>query len=89
MANDYAGEFKSMAERAAETSLRNTAGMLGLPVYHVHRNLDEKQLRLLCISVAQEALAIYTKWQYETSKARQDANVVEAEHDPELAHPGC
>jgi hypothetical protein len=79
MANDNTGEFMSMAERAAESALRNTASILGLPVYHVHRNLDEKSLRALCITVASEALALYAKKQlvdYEAQRA-------------DLDHPGC
>jgi hypothetical protein len=76
-ASDYATTFKAMAERAAEESLRTTAGILHVPVHKVHRFLDDNGLRLLCISVAHEAMSLYTK-------SRLD------ETEQQLAeHPGC
>ena len=94
---DYATAFKAMAEQAADTSIKNTAGILRVPTHRVHRFLDEKGLRLLCISVAHEAMALYTKRQLaemgqtrkglftldDTDLAQQEAD----EWDP--AHPGC
>ena len=76
-ASDYTTTFKAMAERAADEAIKNTAGILEVPVFRVHRFLDEKGLRLLCISVAHEAMALYTK-------SRLD------ETEQQLAeHPGC
>ena len=95
MATDNTGEFMSMAERAAETALRNTASVLGLPVYHIHRNLDEKTLRLLCISVASEALALYTSKRLTDNEALRksfftldDTDLAQARMDG-ADHPGC
>ena len=97
MANDYAGEFKSMAERAADTSIKDTAGILRVPTHRVHRYLDEKGLRLLCISVAHEAMSLYTKQQLaeaeQTRKglsASNDTDIAQQEADEwDPAHPGC
>lgn len=79
---DYATAFKAMAEQAADTSIKNTAEILAIPFHQVHRYLDEKGLRLLCISVAHEAMALYTKQQL------TDAESDRAERQ-EPEHPGC
>lgn len=97
---DYATAFKLMAERAADTSIKDTAGILQVPTHQVHRFLDEKGLRLLCISVAHEAMALYAKQQL--AKAEQlrkdrfdldDTDPAQQTHDerkqPIPEHPGC
>jgi hypothetical protein len=97
---DYATAFKAMAERAADTSIKDTAGILRVPTHRVHRFLDEKGLRLLCISVAHEAMALYTKRQLteaeQTRKgmtASDEADLAQRQSDewdaPGAAHPGC
>lgn len=97
---DYATAFKAMAERAAEESLRTTAGILHVPVHKVHRFLDDNGLRLLCISVAHEAMALYAKQQLaEAEQLRKDrfdlddTDLAQQTHDerkqPIPEHPGC
>jgi hypothetical protein len=97
---DYATAFKAMAERAADTSIKDTAGILRVPTHRVHRFLDEKGLRLLCISVAHEAMALYTKRQLaEVEQTRKglftsgDTDLAQRQSDewdaPGAAHPGC
>ena len=51
-------EYISIAERGAERAIRDTAKTLGVPVYRLHKYLDEKSLRQLCISAASDTLAI-------------------------------
>lgn len=97
---DYATAFKAMAEQAADTSIKNTAEILGLPFHRLHRYLDEKGLRLLCISVAHEAMALYAKQQLaEAEQLRKDrfdlddTDLAQQTHDerkqPIPEHPGC
>ena len=68
--NDYVSELARMAEAAADSCIKDTAGIVGVPEYFLYKNLSQKGLRLLCISVAHEAMAAYAKKQYEQNEVQ-------------------
>ena len=71
--NDGISELNAIAEAAADSSLKETAGIIDVPVQYLYKNLGRDGLRLLCISVAHAALAAYLKSQCETVEAQRDS----------------
>ena len=83
--NDGVSEMKAMAEKAADSCIKDTASIIGVPEYFLYKNLSRDGLRLLCISVAMEALAAYTKAQYE----KNEAQLAELMRTDTPQAPGC
>jgi hypothetical protein len=83
--NDDMLALKQMAEAAADSCIKETAGIVGVPEYFLYKNLSMKGLRLLCISVAHEAMAAYAKKQYE----KNEAQLAEMMRTDVPQHPGC
>ena len=83
--NDGIARMNEIAAKAADLSIANTAGIIGVPVRDLWRNLSRDGLRLLCISVATEALALDAKDQV----ARHEAQITELLRTDARQSPGC
>jgi len=73
MSNDGISELNAIAEAAVDSSLKETAEIIDVPVQYLYKNLGRDGLRLLCVSVAHAALAAYLKSQCEKHEASDHA----------------
>ena len=83
--DDSIAQMKQMAEQATDTCLANTAGIIGVPVRDLWRNLSRGGLRLLCISVAAEVLSLDNKAQM----AKNEVQLAELMRTDTPQAPGC